>query len=115
MSDREVSKICTEMVDGGLSLALLPGRSTPSDQWQRHYHISKYVHLPCERTAEHPFKICWMVGHGLFQREHLECDLNLHLWFIGAAVCWNLPAVRVGQEVDHSECASEHDSGPPAW
>jgi len=84
MSDREVSKICTEMVDGGLSLALLPGRSTSSDQWQRYYHISKYVHLPCERTAE---QICWMVGYGLFQKEHLESDLSLHLWFSREPTC----------------------------
>ena len=85
----EVSRISAGMVVGGVSVALISGKSaySLSPGW-RHFlrpsaNISnalscRQVYLPCERDTGHPFNICWTVGHGLSHRGHLASGLSLH-------------------------------------
>ena len=90
MSGRaEVSRISAGMVVGGVSVALISGKSaySLSPGWRDFLRPSanisnalscRQVYLPCERDTGHPFNICWTVGHGLSHRGHLASGLSLH-------------------------------------
>ena len=85
----EVSRISAGIVDGGLSVALNPGRSAYSLSPGWRYSLRPLakvfkalsccqVYLPFVRDTGQPFNMCWTVGHGLLQRGHLTSGLNLH-------------------------------------